>query len=88
MPANSIRCSATMIKLKQVSLAITSLNLTSQKQMKWVSIFMLVFTIIMGFMLPSAMGVYWLIGGLISMIQTLITQLVISKKSKEKRGTK
>lgn len=57
----------------------------TQKQMKWVSIFMMIFTIVMGFMLPSAMGVYWLIGGLISMIQTLVTQLVIMKKSKEKK---
>ncbi len=73
---------------KMAKLSANPAQTDSQKQMKWVSIFMLVFTIIMGFMLPSAMGVYWLIGGLISMIQTLITQLVISKKSKEKRGTK
>lgn len=73
---------------KMAKLSANPAQTDSQKQMKRVSIFMLVFTIIMGFMLPSAMGVYWLIGGLISMIQTLITQLVISKKSKEKRGTK
>ena len=73
---------------KMAKLSANPAQTDSQKQMKWVSIFMLVFTIIMGFMLPSAMGVYWLIGGLISMIQTLITQLVISKKSKEKRGAK
>lgn len=57
----------------------------SQKQMKWVSIFMMIFTIVMGFMLPSAMGVYWLISGLISMIQTFITQLIISKSKNKKR---
>lgn len=53
-----------------------------QKQMKWMSIGMMVFTIVMGFMLPSAMGIYWLIGGLISMIQTLITQLIMAKAKK------
>ncbi len=57
----------------------------SQKQMKWVSIFMMIFTIVMGFMLPSAMGVYWLISGLISMIQTFVTQLIISKGKNKKR---
>lgn len=44
------------------------------KSMKWMTIIMTVFTIIMGFMLPSAMGVYWLIGGLIQMTQTVVTQ--------------
>lgn len=55
------------------------------KTMKWVMIFMLGFTIVMGFMLPAAMGVYWLIGGLISVIQTLITQLIMARSAK-KRG--
>jgi membrane protein insertase Oxa1/YidC/SpoIIIJ len=46
----------------------------------------LIFTIIMGFSLPAAMGVYWGIGALISMIQTWITQVVMAKKQeKEKR---
>jgi len=54
--------------------------------MKWVSYGMLLFTIIMGFALPAAMGVYWGIGALISMIQTLITQLIMAKnQEKEKR---
>lgn len=55
------------------------------KQMKWVTIIMLGFTIVMGFMLPAAMGVYWLIGGIISIVQTLITQLVMARNAK-KRG--
>ena len=60
---------------------------TAAKQnntMKWVSYGMIIFTIIMGFFLPSAMGVYWLIGGLISIIQTVITQLVLAKKKGKK----
>ena len=56
---------------------------SQQKQMKWISIFMMGFTIVMGFFLPSAMAIYWLIGGLISMAQTGITQLVIAKSKKK-----
>jgi YidC/Oxa1 family membrane protein insertase len=54
--------------------------------MKWVSYGMLIFTIIMGFALPAAMGIYWGIGALISMIQTWITQsIMLNKQAKEKR---
>lgn len=54
------------------------------KTMKIMSVVMMVFTIVMGFMLPSAMGVYWLIGGLMSMLQTGITQLIMTKSKKKK----
>ena len=56
---------------------------SQNKTMKWMSIAMIGFTIVMGFMLPSAMGIYWLITGLISMVQTLITQLVLAKSRKK-----
>ena len=55
----------------------------SQSSMKMVSVIMMIFTIVTGFMLPSAMGVYWFIGGLISIAQTLITQLIIGRKAKK-----
>lgn len=58
------------------------------KTMKWVSYGMLAFTIFMGFTLPSAMGVYWAIGALISMAQTVITQAVIKKNAKRKEGNR
>lgn len=61
---------------------------TAAKQnntMKWVSYGLIIFTIVMGFFLPSAMGIYWLIGGLISMGQTLITQLVLAKNKKGRK---
>lgn len=51
-----------------------------QRTMKMMSIVMVGFTIVMGFMLPSAMGIYWLISGLLTMTQTLITQVVLAKK--------
>lgn len=56
----------------------------ASSQMKWVSYGMLIFTIIMGFFLPAAMGVYWSIGAIISMIQTVITQLIMIKSQKKK----
>lgn len=58
----------------------------AQKQSKWMMIIMLIFTIFMGFMLPSAMGVYWLISGLISMVTTIITQSIMAKKANKKKG--
>lgn len=57
----------------------------ANKQGKIMMGVMLVFTIFMGFMLPAAMGIYWLIGGIISMLQTLISQMVMNRSAK-KRG--
>lgn len=56
------------------------------KTMKWVNIIMVVITIVMGFSLPAAMGVYWAIGALISMIQTAITQYFMGRKLKKRNG--
>jgi len=53
-------------------------------QMKWISYGMLIFTIITGFLLPAAMGVYWAIGAIISMGQTALTQLFIARAKKKK----
>ncbi len=58
---------------------------SANKQGRIMMIVMLIFTIFMGFMLPAAMGIYWLIGGLMSMLQTLISQVVLARKTK-KRG--
>ena len=70
---------------KQVKLSKNPAQDSQNKTMKWVSIAMMGFTIVMGFMLPAAMGVYWLVSGLIGMIQTVIIQLIMAKKAK-KRG--
>ena len=53
---------------------------SQQKQMNMISNVMLIMIIVMGFSLPSAMGVYWFIGALISMAQTLITKKVMARK--------
>lgn len=48
------------------------------------TIVMMVMIIVMGFTLVSAMGVYWLVGALFSIAQTLITNAVSEKKKKKK----
>ena len=46
---------------------------------------MLIMIIIMGFTLPAAMGVYWLVGAIFSLAQTLITQYFFSGKKKHNK---
>ena len=75
-------------KKRTKNIAKTTRNPAQDQQgrtMKWVAWGMLIFTIVMGFFLPAAMGVYWLIGGLISIVQTLITQAVMAKSAKKGR---
>jgi YidC/Oxa1 family membrane protein insertase len=52
------------------------------KQMKWFSNIMLIMIIVMGFSLPAAMGVYWFIGAIISIVQTLIMQTIMARAKK------
>ena len=52
------------------------------KTQKTMQIVMFVFIIIMSWTLPAAMGIYWFVGALISIGQTLITQKVMAKKKK------
>ena len=47
-----------------------------------ISYAMIIMIIIMGFTLPAAMGVYWFVGALISLAQSLIIQLIFAKKKK------
>jgi len=46
------------------------------KSMKWMTIIMSVFIVFMGWNLPAGMGIYWLLGSLISIFQTLIMELI------------
>ena len=59
----------------------------AQKQqnstMKIFTYVMLAMIIFMGFSLVSAMGIYWFVGALFSIAQTLITQLITSKAKKK-----
>ena len=51
-------------------------------RMKWFTYIMLIMIIFMGFSLASAMGIYWFVGALISIAQTLITNAIMDKKKK------
>jgi YidC/Oxa1 family membrane protein insertase len=55
----------------------------NSKTMKIMQYVMLFFIIVMGFTLPSAMGVYWIVGAIFSMIQSTIVYFV-GKRRKEK----
>ena len=70
---------------KKVAKLYKNNNQESQnKTMKYMTYGMVGVTLITGFMLPSAMGVYWFIGAIISLAQNLITQAVVEMKSKKK----
>ena len=51
-----------------------SQGMNPNKTMKTFSIVMMVFILIMGFSLPAAMGIYWILGSLISILQALLTE--------------
>ena len=53
-----------------------------------ISYVMLVMIIIMGFTLPAAMGVYWLIGAIVSLLQTLLTQYVFTGNKHKNKAVK
>ena len=53
-------------------------------KMKWFTYIMLAMIIFMGFTIVSAMGIYWFIGAIISVIQTVVTQIIVDKRAKNK----
>ena len=55
-----------------------------QNQMKMFTYIMMAMIIFMGFTLPSAMGVYWFVGALFSIVQTLVVEKINSNKAKKK----
>lgn len=59
---------------------------SQNNKMKWFTYIMLALIIVMGFSLVSAMGVYWLIGALVSIAQTLITQWYQGRKTRKEKG--
>jgi membrane protein insertase Oxa1/YidC/SpoIIIJ len=56
----------------------------SDNKMKWFTYIMLAMIIFMGFSLVSALGVYWLVGALFSIAQTLITHAIMNRKGSKK----
>lgn len=55
---------------------------SQNNRMKWFTYIMLALIIFMGFSLVSAMGIYWFVGAIFSIAQTLIMQLISSRKKK------
>lgn len=53
---------------------------SQNNKMKWFTYIMLALIIFMGFSLVSAMGIYWFIGAIFSIIQTIIMQVIADKK--------
>lgn len=53
---------------------------SQDKKMKYFTYGMMIMIIIMGFTLASGLGVYWFVGALFSIAQTIITQKVTAKK--------
>lgn len=57
---------------------------SQDNKMKWFTYIMLAMIIVMGFSLASALGIYWLVGALFSLGQTLITQKITERKKKKR----
>ena len=70
-------------KIKAKKVAKLGKNPAQKQQNTTMKIFtyvMLAMILIMGFSLVSAMGIYWFVGAVFSIIQTVITQLITSRK--------
>ena len=73
-----------MKRKKVASLGKNPAQNDQQSKMKMFTYIMMAMIIFMGFTLPSAMGVYWFVGALFSIVQTLIIELINNRKSKKK----
>lgn len=58
----------------------------TNKTLKYTQRIMTAVIVIMGFTLPSAMGVYWLAGAIISIIQSLLIHLIFIKRLNNRNG--
>ena len=72
-------------KAKQVAkLGKNPAQKQQSNRMKWFTYIMLALIIFMGFSLASAMGIYWFIGAIFSIVQTLVIQWINDKKAAKK----
>ena len=74
-------------KAKRKNIAKLGKNPAQNQQannMKMFTYIMMAMIIFMGFTLPSAMGVYWFVGALFSIVQTLIIEAVTQSRAKKK----
>lgn len=61
---------------------------TTGTMMKWMPMIMMVVVIVMGLNLAAAMGIYWFFGALISIIQTIVTEIVMAFRKNRKPKNK
>ena len=69
---------------KVASLGKNPAQQDQQSKMKMFTYVMMAMIIFMGFMLPAAMGVYWFVGAIFSLVQTLIIEKINSARAKKK----
>ena len=69
---------------KVASLGKNPAQSEQQNRMKMFTYVMMAMIIFMGFMLPAAMGVYWFVGAIFSVCQTLIIEAINNSKAKKK----
>lgn len=67
----------------QAKLTVNPAADKNTQTMKFMMYGMIIFTILMGFALPAAMGVYWAISALLSMIQTVFMQWLMARQQKK-----
>ena len=75
-------------KAKTKKVARLGKNPAQQQQNRTANIIsyvMLVMIIVMGFTLPAAMGVYWFVGALVSLVQTLFTSVIFAGDKKKRK---
>ena len=64
-------------KEKKFNVNLVKVQENKQKNsMKYISYFMLVFIVLISLSLPISMAIYWFIGALINIIQTLIMEAI------------
>ena len=72
-------------KAKQVAkLGKNPAQKQQNNRMKWFTYIMLALIIFMGFSLVSAMGLYWFVGAIFSIVQTVVIQIISERKAARK----
>ena len=74
-------------KMKNVTKLNNSSSMNQQnKTLKYTQWIMTIFIVIMGFTLPSAMGVYWFAGAIISIVQSIVIHYIFIVRSNKRNG--
>ena len=55
------------------------MSVDPNKTMKWMTYIMMIFVVFMGWSLPVAMGIYWFLGAVIAIAQSVLTEAMTSR---------